>query len=166
MIQLEDKKLAFFCSKSCPGDIILKAQDWANARNGDSIAVIGGFHTPVEKEVLRILIRNAAPVIYVLSTNMERWKKSLAIAKAMKNGSLIAISPFKKKTPANERSAALRNDYIISQTNEILIAHASQSGKTEALAQSAITQDKKLFTFPSPSNTNLLQLGATKLNDS
>jgi hypothetical protein len=22
--------IAFFCSKACPGDIILKAQDWAN----------------------------------------------------------------------------------------------------------------------------------------
>ena len=37
--------IAFFCSKACPGDIILKAQDWANAREPESAAVIGGFQS-------------------------------------------------------------------------------------------------------------------------
>ena len=53
---------AFFCSQSCPGDIILKAQDWANARGPESAPVIGGFHTPIERDVLRILLRGSAPV--------------------------------------------------------------------------------------------------------
>lgn len=52
---------AFFCSQSCPGDIILKAQDWVNGRVPESAPVIGGFHTPVERDVLRILLRAGAP---------------------------------------------------------------------------------------------------------
>lgn len=53
--------IAFFCSKACPGDTILKAQDWANARGPESAPVIGGFHNPNERHVLRILLSGAAP---------------------------------------------------------------------------------------------------------
>ena len=51
---------SLFCSQSCPGEVILKAQDWANARRPVSAPVVGGFHTPVERDVLRILLRGQA----------------------------------------------------------------------------------------------------------
>ena len=63
--------IAFFCSKACPGDITLKAQDWANSREPDSAPVIGRFHTPIERDVLRILLRGAAPVTIVLARALQ-----------------------------------------------------------------------------------------------
>jgi predicted Rossmann fold nucleotide-binding protein DprA/Smf involved in DNA uptake len=153
--------LAFFCSNACPGDIILKAQDWASERSPQSAPVIGGFHTPVEKEVLRLLMRNSAPVVYVLARSMEGWRKPRDIAKAMGQGSLVVISPFDtKKNRTTAKTAAIRNDLIVSIVDEVLIAHASNSGKTEALARSVIDQGKKLLTFASPSNASLVELGA------
>ena len=156
--------LAVFCSNSCPGDIILKIQDWANARSATSIPVIGGFHTPIEKEVLRILIRNSAPVIYVLARNLEGWRKPRTIAEAMSRGNVIAVSPFTtKQTQTTANSANIRNEFIIAKANQVLIAHASISSKTEALAQSVIDQRKKLLTFASDSNAHLLEMGAISI---
>ena len=68
---LAGQPIAFFCSQSCPGDIILRAQDWANARGPDDAPVISGFHTPVERDVLRILLRGGAPVIQVRARALD-----------------------------------------------------------------------------------------------
>lgn len=70
--------IAFFCSKACPDDIILKAQDWANARGAESASVIGGFHTPIERDVPRILLRAAAPVTIVLARALQGYRASPA----------------------------------------------------------------------------------------
>ena len=51
---LQAQKLALFCSRKCPGNLILKAYDLARSLRDAGTTVISGFHTPVEKECLRI----------------------------------------------------------------------------------------------------------------
>jgi hypothetical protein len=60
---LAEPKLALFCSVRCPGDAILGAYDAAQKLRDDSVTVVSGFHSPVEKECLRILLRGTQPVI-------------------------------------------------------------------------------------------------------
>jgi hypothetical protein len=55
--------LAWFCSVKCPGDLILKTYDLARALREAQIPVIGGFHSPMEKECLKLLLRGNQPVI-------------------------------------------------------------------------------------------------------
>ncbi|MGB3740261.1 MAG: hypothetical protein WA948_13040 [Pontixanthobacter sp.] len=163
---MADAPIAFFCSQSCPGDIILKAQDWANARGPDSAPVTGGFHTPVERDVLRILLRNGAPVIIVPARAAQGWRapKHLgpAIKAAVAAGTAQIVSPFpstQRRTTAT--TSETRNRHILTLCKTVLIAHASSGGKTEVLAAEAIARGLRVETFESPSNTNLLALGAT-----
>ena len=156
--------VAFFCSQSCPGDIILKAQDWANTRTQASAPVISGFHTAIERDMLRILLRNNAPLIYCLARSLKGARLPAAVRAAQKAGYAEIISPFlatQKRTTA--ASAAQRNRHILSLCNNILIAHASENGKTERLAKTAINEGLSLFTLPSPHNANLLEMGAKAL---
>ncbi len=158
---LVQPQAAFFCSQSCPGDIILKAQDWANSRGPDDPPVIGGFHTTVERDVLRILLRSRTSVVIVLAKTLEGWCKPKALAVALREGTAVAISPFpnsQRRTTA--KSAATRNRYILTQAKSVLFAYASPNGKTEALAMETAAQGKTLMTFQSPSNENLVGLGA------
>ena len=154
--------LAFFCSQSCPGDVILKAQDWANARGAEDAPVISGFHTPVERDVLRILLRGGAPVIHVLARSLDGARLSAALRTAEKEGRALIVSPFEttvRETTA--RTAEQRNRHILTRANTVLIAHASPGGKTESLAAEAIAMGLSVFTLPSPSNANLIGMGAT-----
>lgn len=162
---LANAPIAFFCSKSCPGDIILKAQDWANARRPESAPVTGGFHTPVERDVLRILLRAGAPSIIVLARAEQGWRapKPLgpAITAAVASGTAQIVSPFPAtQTRTTAATAETRNRHILTLCNTVLIAHASPGGKTEALAGEAIAGGLRVETFASPSNANLLALGA------
>ena len=153
--------VAFFCSNACPGDVILKAQDWANARTPQCTPVVGGFHTPVEREVLRILLRAQAPVIFVLARSLVGWRASPTIRGAIAGGAVQVISPFGRDDRRTTRETAdRRNQHILTICSEALFAHASPGGKTEALAENARSAGLPITTLPSPSNSNLVDLGA------
>ena len=152
---------AFFCSKDCPGDLILKAQDWANARGPESAPVIGGFHTPIERDVLRILLRGAAPVIIVLARAVQGYRMSPAIKAAVAAGTARIISPFPAtQTRTTAATAETRNRHILTLCGSVLFAHAAPGGKTESLAREAAALGLPLETLNSPANANLIALGA------
>ncbi len=153
--------LAFFCSQSCPGDVILKAQDWANARRSDDAPVISGFHTPVERDVLRILLRGSAPVIQVLARALDGARLPAALRSAEKEGRALIVSQFAANVrQTTARTAEQRNRYILTRAATIVFAHASLGGKTEALAAEAVALGLPVFTLASPSNANLTGMGA------
>ena len=158
---LAGKPMALFCSQSCPGDVILRAQDWANARGRDEAPVISGFHTPVERDLLRILLRGGAPVVQVLARAIDGARLPGALRSAEKAGRALIVAPFAatvRQTTA--RTAEQRNRYILTRAASVLFAHASLNGKTEALAYEARALGLHIFTLPSPSNSNLLVIGA------
>lgn len=153
--------IAFFCSKACPGDIILKAQDWANARGPDSAPVIGGFHTPIERDVLRILLRGVAPVAIVLARAVQGYRMSPALKSAVFTGAARIISPFPAtQTRTTAATAEARNHHILTLCRSVLFAHAAPDGRTEALASEAVALGLSLQTLNSPANVNLIALGA------
>lgn len=153
--------IAFFCSNACPGDLILKAQDWANAREPDRVPVIGGFHTPIERDVLRILLRGAAPVTIVLARAVQGYRASPALKAAVTAGTAQIVSPFPAtQSRTTAATAEARNRHILTLCGSILFAHAAPGGKTEALASEALALGLPLQTLNSPANANLIALGA------
>ncbi len=141
--------------------MILKTQDWANVRGPDDTPVISGFHTPVERDVLRILLRGGAPVIQVLARALDGARLPAALRSAEKEGRALIISPFAatvRQTTA--RTAEKRNRHILTRATSVLFAHASVGGKTEGLAVEAVAMGLPVFTLSSPSNANLTHMGA------
>ncbi len=66
--------LALFCSVRCPGDLILKTYDLARTLRDAGVPVIGGFHSPMEKECLRLLLRGQQPVVVCPARNIENMR--------------------------------------------------------------------------------------------
>ena len=63
-LQILDKPLlGFFCSTKYPGEVILRTYDLARALREARVAMIGGFHTPMEKECLALLLRGTQPMV-------------------------------------------------------------------------------------------------------
>src|SRR3990170_6732323 len=80
---LSQPRTALFCSVRCPGDAILGAYDAARKIRDEGVTVVSGFHSPVEKECLRILLRGKQPIIMCLARGLEgmrlpsEWRKPL-----------------------------------------------------------------------------------------
>jgi len=49
--------VALFCSRRCPGELILRTYDLARRLRDAGVAVISGFHTPMEREALHFLLK-------------------------------------------------------------------------------------------------------------
>lgn len=128
-------KTGIFCSARCPGHAILAAYDQAARWRDEGRCVISGFHSPVEKECLRILLRGLQPIIICPARSLPQrvppeWKKPLAA------GRLLILSAF--AATSNRVTAELacrRNEFAAALADEIRIVHATPDGHLEHLAR-------------------------------
>jgi predicted Rossmann fold nucleotide-binding protein DprA/Smf involved in DNA uptake len=155
------KRLGLFCSNKCPGEIILKCQDWANGLSPSDAVVIGGFHTPIEKDVLRILLRSKHPVVICPARSLTKMRLSASWKEALEAGNLCLASDFPKSiTRATKETAEQRNHFVASLSNSVFIPYAAPGSKTEALAEALLKKKLFVYTFNSPYNKNLLGYGS------
>lgn len=128
-------KTALFCSARCPGDAILRAYDQAAKWRDGGRCVIGGFHSPVEKECLRILLRGDAPVILCPARGLpQRLPAQQAIAVA--SGRMLFFSCFPPEvTRITAALATRRNEFVAALADEVWFAHITPGGQMERLAK-------------------------------
>ena len=158
---LHDPLIALFCSSRCPGELILKAYDAAVALRNAGITVIGGFHTPIEKDCLEILLRGTQSVVVCPAREIGRMRTPRAWKGPIADGRLLLLSPFDDaRRRVTAKLAAERNRFVVDQASALLIVHAAPGGQTEALAQRAIAQGKPVLTLVSPHNSHFTALGA------
>ncbi len=153
--------LALFCSRSCPGSVILRAYDLAVALRGAGVAVIGGFQTPMEREMLTVLLRGRQPVV-VVDARGPRARMPAEWRAASEAGRLRVVSPFDGVRRPTRQTATERNRLVLRAASAVLVVHASPGGQTEALARDAAMAGLPLLTIDSgdDANTNLVALGA------
>jgi len=158
---LQSKKLALFCSRRCPGNLILKAYDLARSLREEGMTVISGFHTPVEKECLRILLRGDQPIIICPARSIEAMRIPAAWKKPLDQGRFLLLSPFEKKHRRMTAAlAAQRNNFVAAMADAVLFIHAAQGSKTESLVQTLVLQGRTISTLDAFDNSELISQGA------
>ncbi len=153
--------LGFFCSRKAPGNIILRAYDWARATRDAGIPVIGGFQSAMEQECLDFLLRGTQPVVVCPARGIGAMRLSPPWREAIEQGRLLLLSPFTdRERRATAALAAKRNRFVAALAERILIAHASPGGALMALAEEALEWGKPVCAFDDPANAELLERGA------
>lgn len=140
-------KVGLFCSVRCPGDKILAAYHNARRLRDDGVAVISGFHSPVEKECLRILLRGKQPIIICLARAMEKIRLPMDWRGALDADRLLVLSPFEKRPrrPTVE-SSYQRNELVAALCKEALIVHAEPGGSVARISE--LIRDWKIPSRP------------------
>jgi predicted Rossmann fold nucleotide-binding protein DprA/Smf involved in DNA uptake len=158
---LQQKKLGLFCSRKCPGELILKSYDQVQALRDAGIIVISGFHAPMDRECLRILLRGKQPIIICPARSIEGMRVKPEFREPVEQGRLLILSslPAKERRVTAERAEA-RNRFVASLADAILFIHAAPGSKTEALCREVADSGKPVFAIESQYNASLKQLGA------
>ena len=157
---LSNPKLALFCSSKCQGSVILKTYDLAQELRAQGQTVISGFHSPMEKECLAILLRSTNPVIICPARGLGKMRIRVEWKEALSEGRLLILSPFPPEMKrGTAKDAQYRNLFVTALTDEILIAHAGTGSKLNNLAQKIASWGKPLFTLAGDANKNLTKLG-------
>jgi predicted Rossmann fold nucleotide-binding protein DprA/Smf involved in DNA uptake len=161
---LKNRMLALFCSIKCPGSVILKTYDLAKALRDAGVAVLGGFHTPMEKECLALLLRGTQPIVVCPARGLERIRPTAAVTDGIRAGRVLLVSMFgPRHRRATAELAEQRNRLVVALAGMTLVSHAAPGGKTESLCREIVAMRKPLFTVDAPENANLLTLGAKVL---
>jgi predicted Rossmann fold nucleotide-binding protein DprA/Smf involved in DNA uptake len=163
---LAQSAIALFCSIKCPGDLILKIYDLAQSLRDAEISVISGFHTPIEQDCLKILLRGTQPIIHCPARSLHNMRLSPEQKQAIGENRLLLISPFSASYPrVTAELAGKRNGMIGTIAHTIFIAYAAPNSKTLAFAQSLIEEGKSVVAFASSSNPLLQEQGVVGLGD-
>jgi predicted Rossmann fold nucleotide-binding protein DprA/Smf involved in DNA uptake len=140
---LESLLIGIFTSVKCPARLILKAQEEAKEFSARNQAVISGFQSPVEKEMLEVLLRGASPIIICPARGLAGMRIPVAWRQKIEQGQLLVISPFpayiKRSTP---ETVDARNYLVARLASELLIVHAEPGGKVEMVLKVAESAGK------------------------
>jgi predicted Rossmann fold nucleotide-binding protein DprA/Smf involved in DNA uptake len=153
--------LSLFCSSKAPGAVILQVHDLAQEWRTQGPTVIGGFHSPVEREALEVLLRGPRPVIVCPARGLEGMRLKPAYKAPLAEGRLLLLSPFGASVRrVTVQTAWERNLFVAALADEVLIAHAHPGSKTAALAQEIVGWGKPVYVLNHPENNHLLAAGA------
>jgi len=153
--------LGLICSIQCPGSIIIKTFDFIRKLRDEKAVVIGGFHSPMERECLDLLLRDSQPVILCPARSLCNLRMGKEARKAVAEGRLLVLSLFGddvRRTTASQ--SILRNDMVAALAEAILVPFAAQNGKTWTTVSRALGYGQKIVTFEDDANTHLITSGA------
>jgi len=125
---LKYHKAGLFCSRKCPADKILEAYDrfkeWAS---NPEMTVISGFHSPVEKECLRLLLKGKASIILCPAREIGHLRLSKDWESTLDEGRMLILSPFTEKR-ADTRTIARRNQLVADLADDLYIPYTTPGG--------------------------------------
>ena len=153
--------VGFFCSIRCPGNIILGTYDLVRILRDANVGVIGGFHSPIEKDCLDLLLRGSQPVVICPARSIEHMRIRTEYRQSLDEGKLLFLSPFNQtQRRPTLKTSHYRNLFVAALSARVFVAHAGPDSKTESLCREILSWRKSIYTFDSDYNKNLLDIGA------
>lgn len=121
---IECPATAFLCSTQCPSDKILEAFDWARRQCDEGGTVISGFHTPVEQDVLAILAKRGANIVWVPGRDIPKTMDA-TFRQPMEENRLLVLSPFPYGNPSrpSKESCSSRNGFVLAFAKDRYLPH-------------------------------------------
>lgn len=132
ILLLDFKKIGYFASNNITSLSVLPTLDWAvEVAKHEDVAIVSGFHSKMEREVLDFLLRGKCGIICVLARSIYK-KIPEKFREAYNSGRVLFIAPFKiSATRTSRYLCQQRNEYIASISDELVF--------------SSLTPDSSLF---------------------
>lgn len=161
---LDRRLLGFFCSAQCSGNVILRTYDFVRALRNASVPIIGGFHTPMEKESLDLLLRGPQPIVICPARSLQKMRIPSSWRQALERERLLIISPFEARhRRITTELAEQRNRMVAALAAEVLVAHAGPQTKTERLCAELLDCGIPVHAIDLPDNAHLIERGAVPI---
>lgn len=118
---LKQNKVGFLASRKISSLSILPTLDWATEiSKREDTAIVSGFHSKMERNVLEILLKGQCGIIIVLARGMYS-KLPKQYEEAMSQNRLLIISNEKDNVKrVSEQTAHKRNEYVREIADEMM----------------------------------------------
>lgn len=147
------------CSITCPGAVVIKTLDAIRALRDAGVVLVGGFHSPMERECLDVLLRGIQGTVLCPARGLVNLRVGAAARAAVKDGRLLVLTMFGKKTRrTTAQQAAQRNQLVAALADVILAPYARPGGRTWATIDGALRRKQRVLTFDVNDNAALIGL--------
>lgn len=103
--------------------------DWALQQAKARQVVISGFHSPLERSILEVLLTADAPAVLALVQDPTRVRLPAPWKQAAQRGTLTIIGPAAVRGRLTAEMASERNDWVAAIASQIVVAHAAPIGE-------------------------------------
>lgn len=158
--------MGLICSVSCPGSIVIQTFDAIRILRDKPITLIGGFHSPMERDCLDLWLHGSQPVIFCPARSLRNLPMGKTARTALAEGRLLILTPFGddvRRTTASQ--AIFRNDLVAALADLIFIPHASKHGKTWITVDQAFKRNQSVLSFEDKANKDLIESGAMEFKN-
>jgi len=133
---LDRPLLGLISSRECPGHVLLETLDlvpeWVKAGR----VIVSGFHSPLEQQVLRSLLRRNGRVVKVLARGMTDYRSQPEEREPLAAGRMLVITACAPETRRTTRDSALaRNRLVLELATEIVAPHVAAGSPLAALLE-------------------------------
>ena len=135
---LDEPLLGLNASRECPGHVLLETLDrvpeWVKAGR----VIVSGFHSPLERQVLRSLLRRKGRAVKVLARGFggqsADYRPTPEEREPLASGRMLVISAFAPSVTRITRATALtRNRLVLALATEIVVPHIAAGSPLAAL---------------------------------
>jgi hypothetical protein len=130
------RKVGFLASRKVNPTSVIPTINWANevSRNPNA-AIVSGFQSTLEREVLDIALKGTCGIIYVLNRSLYR-QIPLNLSPAFDSNRILFISLTSEKTTRpSAANANIRNHYITDIADSLVFASVNESSSLHHLVQ-------------------------------
>lgn len=120
---LEHRKIGFFASGIIASLSVLPTLDWATEiAKQENVAIVSGFHSKIEREVLDILLKGRCGIICVLARPIYKVIPDKYRGACAQERVLFVSNNTAKSTMTSRHLCHQRNEYIATLSDELVFS--------------------------------------------
>lgn len=125
------------------------------------VSFVGGWHSPLEEQALRILLAQEVSIVFCVSKALERFIPSIEVVSRVVQGQALLLTHCSPKAKRITRDASMRrNELVVELAKAVLVLSAPEGSASLKLARSALGRGKPVHTLEHRLNKDLLIAGA------
>lgn len=135
-VLLAEPLLGLIASRECPGHVLIETLDlvpgWVKAGR----VIVSGFHSPLEQQVLRSVLRRKGRVVKVLARGMTDYRPAAEERESLATGRMLVITtcpPAMRRT--TRESALARNRLMLALASEVVVPYVAYDSPLAALLE-------------------------------
>jgi len=131
---LDNPLLGLISSRECPGHILLETLDRVPEWVKSGRVIVSGFHSPLEQQVLRSLLRRNGRAVKVLARGITDYRPTPEEREPLNNGRMLVFTAFAPSVTRTTRETALaRNRLVLALATEMFIPFVAEGSPLASL---------------------------------
>lgn len=134
--------LGLIASRECPGHVLLETLEWVPQWVRDGRVIVSGFHSPLEQQVLRSVLRRKGQVVKVLARGIRDYRPEPDEREPLAAGQMLVITACPPNVTRTTRATALaRNRLVLALASEYIVPHVAVGSPLASLLAERMQRD-------------------------